>query len=137
MAVPADSRLAVLTEADEGRLATRLERLWATAPGIVGWLSTVDHKEIGKRYIVTAMLFLIAGGIEALVMRVQLAGPDQHLLTPEQYNMLFTMHGASLIFWYASPVLSATICGRCCSARATWRFRVSMRSRIGSTCSRG
>ncbi|MBN8911529.1 MAG: cbb3-type cytochrome c oxidase subunit I [Rhizobiales bacterium] len=106
MAVPADSRLAVLTEADEGRLATRLERLWATAPGIVGWLSTVDHKEIGKRYIVTAMLFLIAGGIEALVMRVQLAGPDQHLLTPEQYNMLFTMHGASLIFWYASPVLS-------------------------------
>lgn len=106
MASTLESRSPVAIDADDGPLAARLERLWATAPGLVGWLSTVDHKEIGKRYIVTAMLFLLAGGAEALVMRLQLAGPDQHLLTPEQYNVLFTMHGASLIFWYASPILS-------------------------------
>ncbi len=53
----------------------RLEAIWETAPGLDGWLGTVDHKEIGLRYIVTAFAFLIAGGVEALVMRLQLAGP--------------------------------------------------------------
>lgn len=84
----------------------RLEAIWETKPGVIGWLSTVDHKEIGLRYIVTAFLFLLAGGIEALVMRLQLARPDQRLMTPEAYDQLFTMHGVSMIFLYASPVLS-------------------------------
>ncbi|WP_333792956.1 cbb3-type cytochrome c oxidase subunit I [Hyphomicrobium sp.] len=106
MASSLDRRTPALADVDEEHLATRLHQLWATAPGFIGWLSTVDHKEIGKRYIVTAMLFLLAGGVEALIMRLQLAGPGQRLLTPEQYNILFTMHGASLIFWYASPILS-------------------------------
>ncbi len=106
MANAIDGRRVVVTDADDGQLSRELERLWATPPGLVGWLSTVDHKEIGKRYIVTAMLFLLAGGVEALIMRIQLARPDQQVLTPEHYNMLFTMHGASLIFWYASPILS-------------------------------
>lgn len=87
-------------------LAEKLERIWETRPGFLGWLSTVDHKSIGIRYIVTAFAFLIIGGIEALIMRLQLAGPNEHLLTPEQYNQLFTMHGVSMIFWYASPILS-------------------------------
>lgn len=87
-------------------VAAELQRLWKTRPGLLGWLSTVDHKEIGIRYIVTAMLFLVAGGLEALVMRVQLARPDQTLLSPEQYNQLFTMHGVTMIFLYALPVLS-------------------------------
>jgi cytochrome c oxidase subunit I len=85
---------------------TRLARLWATEPGWRGWLSTVDHKTIGLRYLVTAFLFLLLGGIEALIMRLQLAQPDQTLLTPEQYNQLFTMHGVTMIFLYALPVLS-------------------------------
>jgi len=85
---------------------TRLARLWATEPGWRGWLSTVDHKTIGLRYLVTAFLFLLLGGIEALIMRLQLARPDQTLLTPEQYNQLFTMHGVTMIFLYALPVLS-------------------------------
>lgn len=84
----------------------RLHRLWETQPGIIGWLSTVDHKEIGIRYIVTAFVFLIIGGIEALVFRIQLTQPELTVLTPEQYNQLFTMHGITLILWYAFPVLT-------------------------------
>jgi len=87
-------------------LARRLAGIWETKPGLLGWLGSVDHKEIGKRYIVTAFVFLLLGGIEALVIRLQLAGPDRHLLTPEQYDELFTMHGMTMIFLYASPILS-------------------------------
>jgi len=84
----------------------RLEAIWGAEPGLKGWLSSVDHKEIGKRYILTAFAFLILGGLEALVMRAQLAGPELRLLTPEQYNQLFTMHGLTMIFLYASPILT-------------------------------
>jgi cytochrome c oxidase subunit I len=87
-------------------LRARLHVLWETAPGWRGWLSTVDHKEIGIRYIVTAFLLLAIGGIEALAIRLQLAGPDLRLMTPEQYNQFFTMHGMTMIFLYASPILS-------------------------------
>ena len=66
----------------------------------------MDHKKIGKRYLATAFLFLLLGGLEAAVMRAQLARPDQHLLTPEAYNQLFSMHGITMIFLYASPILS-------------------------------
>ncbi|TCT10180.1 cytochrome c oxidase subunit I [Paralcaligenes ureilyticus] len=83
-----------------------LRELWESAPGWRGWLSTVDHKRIGLRYIVTAFFFLIAGGLEALVMRIQLARPDSHLLSPAQYDQIFTMHGITMIFLYALPVLS-------------------------------
>jgi len=97
-----------LPEVDERNVALqlKLEEMWESAPGLRGWLSTVDHKEIGIMYLVTAFAFLVAGGIQALIMRLQLAGPDQHLLTPEQYNELFSMHGNTMIFWYAFPVLS-------------------------------
>ncbi|MGE3783385.1 MAG: cbb3-type cytochrome c oxidase subunit I, partial [Alphaproteobacteria bacterium] len=86
-------------------LEHKLHEMWESKPGLRGWLSTVDHKEIGIMYLVTAFAFLVAGGIEALVMRLQLAGPEQHLLAPEQYNELFSMHGNTMIFWYAFPVL--------------------------------
>lgn len=84
----------------------RLAHTWMSLPGWRGWLATVDHKEIGKRYLVTAFLFLIIGGIEALVLRVQLSLPEQSWLTPEMYNALFTMHGVTMIFLYSLPVLS-------------------------------
>ncbi len=84
----------------------RLHELWESARGWRGWLSTVDHKEIGLRYLVTAFIFLLMGGIEALIMRLQLARPDQTLLTPEQYSQLFTMHGVTMIFLYSLPILS-------------------------------
>jgi cytochrome c oxidase subunit I len=84
----------------------RMLRLWETAPGVKGFFGTVDHKEIGVRYIVTAFVFLALGGIEALIMRLQLAGPNLSLLTPEQYDQLFSTHGMTMIFLYASPILS-------------------------------
>ncbi|GLU32063.1 cytochrome c oxidase subunit I [Trinickia caryophylli] len=84
----------------------RLAAIWEARPGWRGMLSTVDHKTIGLRYLVTAFAFLLLGGVEALVMRVQLAQPNETLLTPEQYNQLFTMHGVTMIFLYALPVLS-------------------------------
>jgi cytochrome c oxidase subunit I len=87
-------------------LAERLKTVWETEPGFAGWLATVDHKEIGLRYIVTAFAFLVIGGIEALVFRIQLAWSNVKLLTPEQYDQLFTMHGMTMIFLYASPILS-------------------------------
>ncbi len=91
---------------DDPGIEERLRRIWETGPGLIGWLSTVDHKEIGKRYLVLSFLFLLIGGIEAGVIRAQLGAPDQTLLTPEQYNQLFTMHGVTMIFLYALPVLS-------------------------------
>jgi cytochrome c oxidase subunit 1/cytochrome c oxidase subunit I+III len=91
---------------DDSAITETLGKIWQSKPGIGGWLSTVDHKEIGKRYIVTAFIFLIVGGLEALLMRVQLARPNQTVLTPEQYSQIFTMHGVTMIFLYALPVLS-------------------------------
>ena len=91
---------------DRSPTSQTLKRSWEGPGGIAGWLSTVDHKEIGKRYLVTAFLFLIIGGLEAAVMRAQLAQPNGHLLTSEQYSQLFTMHGVTMIFLYALPVLS-------------------------------
>jgi cytochrome c oxidase subunit I len=84
----------------------RLLGLWETRPGLAGFFGSVDHKQIGIRYIVTAFVFLGLGGIEALVMRLQLAGPNLTLLTPDQYNQLFSTHGMTMIFLYASPILS-------------------------------
>ncbi|HVX35329.1 MAG TPA: cytochrome c oxidase subunit I [Hyphomicrobium sp.] len=86
--------------------ALRLKRYWEGSSGIYGWFATVDHKRLGIRYIVTAFIFLGLGGIEALIMRVQLAQPNEHVLTPEQYNQLFTMHGVTMILWYALPILT-------------------------------
>lgn len=100
-------RTPTIVTADYGSpLAARLQLIWETKPGVIGWLSSVDHKEIGIRYIVTAFVFLLIGGVEALIMRIQLAQPNATLLTPEQYNELFTTHGLTMIFLYALPVLS-------------------------------
>ncbi len=96
----------VLTADYDSPAAASLEAIWATKPGLYGWVSTVDHKEIGVRYLVTAFVFLILGGLEALVIRLQLARPDQALVTPEQYDELFSAHAITMIFLYAQPVLS-------------------------------
>lgn len=90
----------------ESDTALRLKRYWEGSSGLYGWFATVDHKKLGIRYIVTAFIFLALGGIEALIMRVQLAQPNEHVLTPEQYNQLFTMHGVTMILWYALPILT-------------------------------
>ncbi|HVX81467.1 MAG TPA: cytochrome c oxidase subunit I [Devosiaceae bacterium] len=96
----------IKTLADHPELPERLREIWETKPGLYGFISSVDHKEIGIKYIVTAFIFLVLGGIEALVMRIQLAQPGERLLTPEQFDELFSMHGITMIFLYALPILS-------------------------------
>src|SRR5690348_9379817 len=86
-------------------LAARLDAAWRRPPGIIGWLATVDHKEIGRRYMLTALGFLVLGGIMALVMRLQLAKPDSNLIGAERYNQLFSMHGSTMMFLFAVPVM--------------------------------
>jgi cytochrome c oxidase subunit 1/cytochrome c oxidase subunit I+III len=71
----------------------------------MAWLSTVDHKRIGILYMVTALAFFVIGGIEALFIRLQLAVPNSTLVHPDTFNMLFTMHGTTMIFLVAMPVL--------------------------------
>ena len=75
--------------------------------GWTSWLTTVDHKKIGIMYFVTALFFFVIGGIEALLIRVQLAGPNGTLLTADQYNQIFTMHGLTMIFFAVMPLGAA------------------------------
>ena len=69
------------------------------------WLATVDHKKIGLMYIVYALLFLVIMGIEAILMRIQLAHANSTFLSPQVFNRLFTMHGTTGIFFVAMPIL--------------------------------
>jgi cytochrome c oxidase subunit I len=84
----------------------RLLQLWERPHNTYGWLATDDHKDLGIRYLFTAFCFLLIGGVEALLMRVQLARPEQNFLTPEMYDQIFSLHGITMIFWYAAPILS-------------------------------
>jgi cytochrome c oxidase subunit I+III len=85
--------------------ARRLARTWAEPRGVIGWLSTVDHKRIGIRFIVTAFVWFVLGGLLAALMRLQLARPDNTLLGPDLYNQVFTMHGTTMMFLFAVPVV--------------------------------
>jgi cytochrome c oxidase subunit 1 len=85
----------------------RVRQEAATYRGIWSWIATVDHKRIGVLYGVTAFLFLLAGGIEALLIRLQLATPNGKVVSPEVYNQLFTMHGTTMIFLVVMPMAAA------------------------------
>jgi cytochrome c oxidase subunit I len=75
--------------------------------GLWSWLTTVDHKRIGTLYLYTALTFFIVGGIEAVLIRMQLQRPNGTLLTAEMYNQLFTMHGTTMIFLAIMPLSAA------------------------------
>ncbi len=74
------------------------------ATGILRWVSTTDHKIIGLGYIVTAICFFCLGGLLALVIRTQLAQPNEKLVDPQTYNEFFTMHGSIMIYLFAVPL---------------------------------
>src|SRR3954470_5535546 len=95
------------THLSEGELHARLSRTWGTGASLLGRLSSVDHKVIGRRYIITAFVFLCLGGLSAVAMRLQLAQPEAKLLGPDLYNQLFTMHGTTMMFLFAVPVMEA------------------------------
>lgn len=77
----------------------------ALAPAKESWLTTVDHKKIGILYVAAALVFLVIGGIEALIMRLQLWQPDSHLVDPKTFNQMFTMHGTTMVFFVVMPLL--------------------------------
>jgi cytochrome c oxidase subunit I+III len=87
-------------------VAERLERIWGEAENLHSWIATVDHKKIGLKYLYAGLAFFVIGGIEALAMRIQLAGSNLEVLDPETYNQLFTMHGTTMMFLFAIPTLS-------------------------------
>jgi cytochrome c oxidase subunit 1 len=82
-----------------------LEAAGAPAAGLNGWLATVDHKRIGILYVLMALLYLVIGGVEALLMRWQLLGPRLDFLAPGTFNQLFTMHGTTMVFFMGMPIL--------------------------------
>src|SRR6202049_4968666 len=69
------------------------------------WVTTVDHKRIGILYVIYALVFLIIGGIEATVIRIQLIRPHNDFVSPQVFNRMFTMHGTTMIFFVVMPVL--------------------------------
>ena len=85
----------------------QLQRSWADRPGLVGWLTTVDHKRVARRYIVTAFVFFLLAGVLALLMRAQLAYPDLRLIGPDRYNQMFSLHGSAMMFLFAVPIMEA------------------------------
>src|SRR3954452_16288877 len=99
-----------MTTVEERRLAEEgpgdeLEPIWEESGGLKGWFTTVDHKKIGRRYLVTASLFFVLAGVEAMIMRTQLARPREDVVSPELYNQLFTLHGTTMIFFFSTPLM--------------------------------
>jgi cytochrome c oxidase subunit 1 len=81
-------------------------RLPWTQGRVASWVTTVDHKRIGILYIGTSLVFFLVGGVFALLMRAQLATPNEHFVTRDSYNELFTMHGTTMIFLFVVPILA-------------------------------
>ena len=75
--------------------------------GIWNWITTIDHKKIGVLYGATAFINFLIGGIEAILIRAQLAGSNADIISPEVYNQLFTMHGTTMIFLAIMPLSAA------------------------------
>ena len=111
MTAPATSRNlpveVTLSDDSIAREAAALDSTWRDKTGFWGRLGAVDHKTIAKRYIITAFLMFIAGGVEAALMRMQLARPENTLIGPDRYNQLFTTHGTTMMFLFAVPMMTA------------------------------
>lgn len=84
--------------------AETLRRTWKSPSGPIGWFRPVNHKVYGRRFVVTAFLFFLVAGITAVVMRTQLAVPENDLLSPDAYNQLFSLHGITMMFLFAVPM---------------------------------
>src|SRR3954470_8484701 len=82
----------------------RLERIWKEPSGILGWLTTTDHKRIGILYLFTSLAFFALGGAEALLIRTQLLSPESTLVGPGTFNQAMTTHGVTMIFFFIIPM---------------------------------
>jgi len=79
-------------------------RIWASDPGWKGWFTTVNHTDLGRMFLATAVLFFVIGGLLAMLIRAQLASPRSAFLGPDVYNQVFTMHGTIMMFLFAIPL---------------------------------
>jgi cytochrome c oxidase subunit 1 len=86
---------------------------------LADWLSSTDHKIIGHLYLITSFVFFLIGGLMAMIMRAQLMGPDNHIVSDQQYNELFTMHGTIMLLLFATPLFV----GFANEIMPTWRSR--------------
>lgn len=102
--VPEEAVISTPASNSEERIA-KLNELWQPRRGLIGWLSACNHKNIGARYIVTGFLFFALAGIAALLMRTQLAVPENTFLDANQYDQLFTVHGVTMMFLFAVPIM--------------------------------
>jgi cytochrome c oxidase subunit 1 len=84
-----------------------LEKTWSDGKGVYCWLASTNHKRIGRRYIATAIVFFLIAGTLAGLMRLQLSRPGNDLFGPDLFDQLFTMHGTTMMFLFAVPVMEA------------------------------
>ena len=89
----------------QSELAQRLARTWSQPKGVWGWFCNTHHTDIGIRFMVTAFIFLLLGGVLAALIRLQLIRPENSLIGPDLYNQVFTMHGSTMIFLFAVPMM--------------------------------
>jgi cytochrome c oxidase subunit I+III len=105
MSIPQQAAALQVDDASLAAERAQLDRTWQPEGGIKGFFSAVDHKRIGMRFIVTALVFFALGGILAALMRIQLAVPENSFIGPDLYNQIFTMHGTTMMFLFAVPVM--------------------------------
>jgi cytochrome c oxidase subunit I len=99
--------MATITTEPRAAPRSRIFRRPTSTAGVWGWITTVDHKRIGILYGLTAFAFFLVGGLEALLIRMQLARPNGTVVTAEAYNQIFTMHGLTMIFLAIMPLAAA------------------------------
>ena len=91
-----------------GELVARvLDDAWSDPPGLWGWICAINHKAVARRFLVTCLVFFALGGLLAAAMRMQLARPGNAFMGPDLYNQVFSMHGTTMMFLFAVPVMQA------------------------------
>jgi cytochrome c oxidase subunit I+III len=98
-----------MTQASESVMSTAAEQrfteTWESPSGLYGWIATVNSRPLGKSYMITALSFFVVAVVFALLMRAQLAFPNNTLLGPDSYNAIFTMHGSTMLYLFAVPFM--------------------------------
>jgi cytochrome c oxidase subunit I len=102
-ALPTGGAIDVIRPVDSGALRRPVE----TEKGFLSWVTTVDHKRLGILYGIASLIFFVIGGVEALLIRLQLAAPNGTVITADVYNQMFTMHGTTMVFLVVMPLSAA------------------------------
>ena len=97
--------MAEASSGPDAHARAELARAWSDPATLKGWICTLDHKAIARRFVITALLFFFAGGVLGGLMRHQLSEPGKTLVGPDLYNQVFTMHGTTMMFLFAVPVM--------------------------------